>query len=47
MIELETRALKTLDKIILVWLDLVLFEFSRLETISSNLVALILDIEFS
>ena len=47
MVELETRALKALDKITLARLDLVLSESLRLGTILSNSIALILDMEFS
>ena len=47
MVELETRTFKALNKITSAWLDLVLLESSRLDTILSNSIALILDIEFS
>ena len=47
MVELEARALEALNKIILAWLDLVLLEFSRLDTIPGDSIALILDMEFS
>ena len=47
IIELEARALKALDEIILARLDLVLSESSRLGAIPDNSIALILDMEFS
>ena len=47
MIELEARALETLDKITLAWLDLVLSESSQSDTIPDNPIALMLDVEFS
>ena len=47
IVKLEVRALKALDEITLAWLDLVLTKFPRLGTISSDPIALILDMEFS
>ena len=47
MVELEARALKTLDKITLAWLNLVLSKSLRLDTISGDSIALISNIEFS
>ena len=47
MIALEARALEKLDSITLYWADLVVSKPSKVATIPSNLVALILDMEFS
>ena len=47
MVELETKTFKALDKITLAWLNLVLSKSLRLDTISSDSIALILNIEFS
>ena len=47
MVELEARALKTLNEITLAQLDLVLSKSSRLGAIFGDSIALILDIEFS
>ena len=47
MVELEARALKALDEITLAWLNLVLLKSLRLDTIPSDPIALISNIEFS
>ena len=47
MVELEARALKALNEIILAQLDLILSKSSRLGAIPGNPIALILDVEFS
>ena len=47
MIELEARALEALDKITLVCIDLVALGFSWLVAITSDSIALILNIDFS
>ena len=47
MIELEARVLEALDKITLVRINLVASSFSWLVAITSDPIALILDIDFS
>ena len=47
MIELEARVLEALNKITLVRTDLVVSSFSWLVAITSDSIALILDIDFS
>ena len=44
---MKARALEALDEITLAWLDLILPKFPRLDTISSDPIALILNMKFS